>query len=329
MKAISEYASENGIEKIICLGDLFHNRSHLTLDVLHAVHSFFKEENNEWIMFPGNHDMFMKSSWNINSVRPFEQYITVYDKIDSFELDGRRFIIVPFMHNETDYMKVIRKLEDKFSEESILLTHIGINNAVNNSCFLLKHWSNVNLSDVKFSLVLSGHFHNYQVIDNKICYPGSPIPFRFDEGMVPHGFIDLDTDTLEVNFIDLREIRDDCPHDFVTIVDDMLEDENLANMVKGNKVRVALNREYSTPELDKIRKSIIDVGALSTQWMKLKIDESTGSIDINSPESERPFITWLEDQDNGDKYDEKLLLELYSGIVDEAEDLYSQSLDYE
>lgn len=329
MVAMSQYAAKNGIEKIICLGDLFHNRDHLTIDVLNAVHLFFKSAKQEWIVFPGNHDMFMKTSWKINSIRPLEKYATTYNQISSFDLDGRNFVVVPFIHYESEYMDTIREVENKYSKESVLLTHIGVNNAVNNSCFLLKNWSSVNLSDSKFDLVLSGHFHNHQIIDNKIHYPGSPIPFKFDEGMVPHGFLDLDTDTLNVDFVDLREVRKDCPHDFITITDDLIDEANDANapLLNGNhKVRVVLSREYSQSELENLRSYILAEGAQSVSWMKLKSEECVYQVsepeDINT-NSTSLFLKWLETQ-NHSKYDKDLLLNLYNNISEEAEDIYNR-----
>jgi len=323
MNSISAYADENNIEKIICLGDFFHNRDHLTIDVLNAVHLFFKSAKQEWIIFPGNHDMFMKTSWKINSIRPLEKYATTYNEVSSFKLDDRNFIIVPFIHYEQEYMETIRELENKYPEDSILLTHIGVNNAVNNSCFLLKNWSNVNLSNIKFSLVLSGHFHNHQIIDDKICYPGSPIPFRFDEGMVPHGFLDVDTNNLNVNFINFREIRDDCPYDFVTITDDMIQNNNV-NIRENDKVRVVLNKEYSQSELEEIRSKVLSMGAQSVSWMKPKFEECTyDTEEIDDDVS--PFIQWLETQNYESKYDKDLLINLYDSISEEAEDRYNKS----
>ena len=240
---------------------------------------------------------------------------------------GRNFVVVPFIHYEAEYMDTIKEMERIHPEDSILLTHIGVNNAVNNSCFLLKNWSNVNLSDIKFSLVLSGHFHNHQIIDDKICYPGSPIPFRFDEGMVPHGFLDVDTTTLGVNFIDMREIRDDCPHDFVTITDEIVEESTKTNtpLLKGNdKVRVILSKEYSQPELEAIRHKVLDAGAKSVSWMKPRSEDCEYQVEEKVDESIPSFVRWLDTQDHS-KYNKDLLMNLYNGIAEEAEDQYNRS----
>lgn len=325
LQAMSDYASDHNIENIICLGDLFHNRDHLTLDVINATHNYFRNCKQKWIIFPGNHDMFMKTSWDINSVKPLEKYATVYNNIDHFELDGRKFVVLPFIHYEVDYMAKVKELEEK---GSVLLTHIGINNAVNNSCFLLKHWSSVHFNDTKFDLVLSGHFHNHQSVDDKVYYPGSPIPFRFDEGMVPHGFMVLDTDTLDLEFIDLRNIRDDCPEDYITITDDIVKDIIEGSTVTGinnNKVRISLSKEYSKPELDIIRSTMMSNGAESVSWMKsIKDTKEVSQGEHKASDTKAPFLQWLENNPS-DKFDEELLKNLYTSISEEAEDLYIKS----
>jgi len=326
MRAMSQYANEHGIEKILVLGDFYHNRNHVALDVLNKVTDFLDHDkkDHEWILFPGNHDMFLKTSWDLNSVRPLQTHATVINTTSYIELDGRRFVIVPFIHYESSYMDIIRQIEEKHGEDEVLLTHIGVNNAINNSCFLLKHWSIVSFLESKFPLILSGHFHCHQVIDDKLCYPGSPIPFRFDEGVVPHGFLDVDTDELMVNFIDLRDIRDDCPPDFVTINDDRVNEAS-DSIYNGNKIRVALSREYSTAELNDIRGKILERGALTVHWMKFKDNEvSTTEQEtaIQDKSGVHIFDQWLEHkQPNG--YDHGLLSQLNAQIAEEAEEEYA------
>lgn len=323
LNAISDYAAENNIENIVCLGDLYHNRDHLTIDIINHTHDFFKNSKQNWIAFPGNHDMFMKTSWDINSVKPLEKYITVYNNIDDFVLGGQKFVVVPFMHYESDYMFKINELQ---CEDSILLTHIGVNNAVNNSCFLIQFWSIVSFVDIKFKYVFSGHFHNHQSINNKVFYPGSPIPFKFDEGMVPHGFIVYDTKTNNIEFIDLRKIRSDCPKDFITLTDESVREiinEGDFDYLKNNKVRISLDKEYSKIELDKIRSSMISEGVESVSWMQSK-DISYDFSEVKIDTKKCQFLQWL-DHDNNDKFDRELLEKLYFSISEEAEELYNSS----
>lgn len=333
MQTMHDYAVSNGISKIIVLGDLFHNREYISINVLNKVFDFFENssKNIEWIAFPGNHDMFMKTSWKINSIKPLSSYVNTVNNISTFVLDGRRFIVVPFMHYEHEYMDVIKYLETQYNEDDVLLTHIGVNNAVNNSCFLLKMWSTVSFVESKFNLIFAGHFHNHQIVDNKVCYPGSPIPFKFDEGMVPHGFVDFDTDNLFVNFVDMKDIAEDCPCDFVTIRDDQLQEflSEGNNICNNNKVRIALQKEYAKDELDSIRNKIIDSGATSVSWMKPKSEEVQYDEDEKIIVEDGVFESWLKHVD-ASKYDVEKLKNMHKIIADEAEDLYVRSVeDYE
>ena len=326
LKTIDSYGYKNNIQHVICLGDLFHNRSYITIDLLNIIYAFFKVAKCHWILFPGNHDMFMKTSWKINSVKLLEKYTTVYNDISQFELGNRQFCIVPFMHYEEQYINAVNELELRCDNDAILLTHIGINNAVNNSCFLSKYWSSINFDNTKFKLILSGHFHNYQSINNKIYYAGSPIPFRFDEGMVPHGFLILNTDTFGVKFVNIRSISNDCPPDFVTIIDtdDFAKKKNI---ISSNKIRVVMTREYSKLELDELKNKLMQIGARSVSLMRHASEEPT--IKQTEPvNKESIFTQWLETQDIS-KYDKKLLIELYSVVAEEAEDLYNRSSEGE
>ena len=322
LKAISDYATEHDIKHIFCLGDLFHNRDSISIDILCAIHDFFKNCDREWHVLLGNHDMFLKTSWEINSIKPLEKYAKIYDDITRITLGGRDIFMIPFMHYESEYLQKLNDLKID-NDESILFTHIGVNNAINNSCFLLKYWSLINFHNTKFKYVFTGHFHNHQIIDNKIYYPGSPIPFKFDEGMIPHGFIDFNLETLTPQFINLREIREDCPHDFITLNDDNI---NESLNIDGDKIRIILNREYSKVELDDIRENIIGAGASSVQWTKHDvINESCSAIideiDLNKS---APFLKWIGTQ-NCSKYNMDLLMNLYDEIANEAEDLFIQS----
>jgi len=330
MQAISDYAKVENIEKIVVLGDFHHNHDHITIDVWNRISAFLEEDrkHHEWIIFPGNHDMFMKTSWDINSIRPLRNLITAVNDISALEFDGRRFVIVPFMHYESAYMDVLKQVENDYGPDDVLLTHIGVKGAALNTCFLLQHWSVVTFVDSRFPLILTGHFHCHQIVEDKVCYPGSPIPFRFDEGVVPHGFLDVETNELQVNFIDMRELRDDCPRDFITVTDDWLSSIDESS-IRGNCVRVALSREYSKTELEEIRNVLREHGSISTHWMKAKErdPESIQAMDFEA--SNIPiFERWLKEKKPTD-YDISLLKKLNQQVVELGNELIVQSDDGE
>jgi len=323
VKTIREYARVNEIDVVVILGDLFHNRVSHNIEVLNTVHKFFaeaKELGQEWIVFPGNHDMFLRNSWEINSLNHLDSVITVIDAVKMMKIESQRFWIVPFVHYEAVYMKIIDKIERQYEEGDILLTHVGVHNALLNECFLIKNWSAVNFENSLFDLVFAGHFHCHQVVEGRrnVWYPGSPIPFRFDEGMVPHGFLELDLDTRDTQFIEIFELNlidGPRPPDYITVPDDMLDDELI---VSGDNVRVQLTRDYSKDEQLRIRKSLLDQGAVNVKLQMIKEEKldlaANAKSDVSLLSPIDLFNKWL-DHDKPKKLDLDLLKKLNNNII--------------
>lgn len=323
VNTIKEYASLNNIETIVVLGDLFHDRVNINIEVLNVAYSFFesaKAAGQRWIAFPGNHDMPLRNSWDVNAIKPLAKSLTIIDNVKILKLYGHRFFVVPFIHYESVYMKVIEQLEQKWQKGDTLLTHVGVHNATLNECFLIKNWSTVNFEHSPFERVFTGHFHCHQVVGERknVWYPGSPIPFRFDEGMVPHGFLEFDLETKNVEFIkifDLNLVEGPRPPDYITITDDMVED---IGDLSGDFIRVQLNRDYSKDELLRMRMSMLDRGAASVKLNKVK--EEKLDLGIVTPKTgvslQNPadlFEKWLE-HDKPKRLDLELLKKLNSEL---------------
>lgn len=300
MDIIRRYANKDDIQDIFVCGDLFHDRVSLGINILNAVYDqlkLCKNDGQTWHCFPGNHDMFLKNSWECNSLHIFRDTIKIYEDITQFKLGNRNFHVLPFVHYEARYMETLKQIEKQKTD--ILLTHIGVNGATLNECFLLKNWSVVTFEETKFNLILAGHFHCHQQI-GKVVYPGTPIPFRFDEGVVDHGFIVLDLDNNEWEFVKTFEIakdfKDECPPDYLTIIDQDLKE--WVGLVTGNHVRIQLTRDYTNNELTDIRTALKDKkNARSVSWLlpKKEIDEATvlqnQLTKVSTPEA--TFESWL------------------------------------
>lgn len=330
LKVMREYAKVEGIEHVVVMGDLFDDRQKLSIDILNDVIEFFEElENNydqEWIAFIGNHDMFMKNSWDINSLKILNKYINVISDISKFDIDGRLFWCIPFMHYESAYMNVVSDVDKQASENDILLTHIGVKNASLNNCFLLKNWSIVDFENTKFEKVFAGHFHCHQSI-GKLTYPGSPIPFRFDEGLVPHGFLVYDTESGQHEFIEIFEIAKDLgfdenrPPDYITI-----DDVDIDSVEADREcVRVNLTKHYSSLELDNLRDKLINKGAIRVSWHKFKEDK----IDIDnetflSPEFNKSILLSYFDEVTPDGLDRELISKLDDNICKLADEAMAE-----
>lgn len=333
-ECIREYAKAKNIDTILILGDLFHDRRYLEIDTLNAAYNFFKTAKSaydqDWIVFPGNHDMFLKHSWEINSLAPLSDIMTVIQEPSSFILSGQKFWILPFISLEQSYMQALNKINDEAEENDILLTHIGVNGAILNTCFMLKDWGIVHFNNTKFKRIYTGHFHSTQEINGRVYYPGSPIPFKQDEGNVPHGFFVLDLETSEHRFIDIWQIGKKIfpgrkpPAQYCSIIDSDVENLNRED-VQHNRVRIAITEDISPEKKKSIKEHLESLGAESVSWMIMKQDEATKMEDTHN-ETETIadlFEVYLKNDAKGTKsLNVELLRSLNEEIIKIGDDHY-------
>lgn len=339
LECVREYAKEHSIDKVIILGDLFHDRFSIDIESLCLVKDFFKrckDSDQEWIVFPGNHDMFLKNDWTINSLKPFEDSFTIIDTIKAVKIHDVRYFIIPFITSEIKYMEILKKIETKVTDDDILLTHIGVTDAVLNSCFLIQHWNAVNFTNSKFKQVFTGHFHCHQVISNKVVYPGSLIPFKFDEGNIDHGFLDFDTITRQFKLIN---ILDCCkkyfpdkvpPPQYLTISSDDIE--TLDNQeYKGSNIRISLEREMTDNEKSQLSQKLEYLDPTSVRFMPFKDLKEQMQIakkeDVNYNDPLSLFNRFVDaDKKLASNLDPILLRKLNEIVVAEGDERYLANL---
>jgi DNA repair exonuclease SbcCD nuclease subunit len=335
MELIHQYARKHNINTIIVLGDLFHDRVNLNIEVINLVYDQLKKsvaDKQRWICFPGNHDLFLKNSWNINSLHILNSVIEIIEDIQTLTLDNQCFHILPFIYYESKYMETLNQINFAAKSEDILLTHIGVNGATFNECFLLRNWSIINFTQVKFARVYTGHFHCYQQVGSNVWYPGSPIPFKFEEGITEHGFLVYDTKLRTHEFIKTFEIYKEFfeqhPPDYITIIDQDLP--KYAHMIPNNRIRLILSHEYTHQQLTNIRQVLKSRGATSVDWSmpkkeSVEITDAHSKIDMRNPDV--LLNSWLE-IDKPD-LDQELLIQINRQIVQEAEERIVVEEDHE
>lgn len=281
IRVIIEYATRHGIDVIVALGDLFHHREMIPIDALNAVYTLFteaKRRGQKWVWILGNHDMFLRHDWGVNSLRPFQDLFVVIDRVTQLKIGTQTFWTLPFVHLEGAYMKIVHELEDRADEGDILLTHIGINGAIKNTCFLLKDWSFVTFQDTKFRRVYTGHFHTMQEVTAGVWYPGSPIPFKMDEGDCDHGFFVYDIEKGEHEFVSiwdagLEYFPDEVPPpNYLTVTPEMLKEVD-PEVARNNIMRMAVPTECSPNEKHEFEEQLRAMGAKEVRWMTLSQEE--------------------------------------------------------
>ena len=330
---IRQHCIDYDIKHILILGDLLHDREQIRVEDLNALVAFLIETDEKYkievITFPGNHDMYLKNSWDINALKPLTRYLKSYHNISKLTLGGTRFWIVPFIHYESEYMKVITSLNKRHQEGDVLLTHIGIKSAILNSCFLLKSWSVVDFTDSPFKTIYSGHFHVPQHVGANVWYPGGPVPFKADEGDCDHGFIIHDTETNTHEFVDLWASNDTYkPPKFITIDDSSLN--SLDNsLIGGNIIRVALSHDYTHNQLADVRKSLHQLGAKDVRWMNLASKDEKDSVALvktTASAASQLFDRFLEaDKDGASGLNKKLLTKLNQDIMADGDRKYLEA----
>jgi len=173
-------------------------------------------------------------------------------------------------------MRVLDAIHDQYQDGDVLLTHIGVKNASLNTCFLHQNWSVVSFENSPFKQVYTGHFHSTQQVGENLWDPGSLIPFKFDEGDVPHGFFVFDTETSQYEFVDIWEagavyLPDEvAPPQFYTIKQKDLE-AFAPERINNNMIRISLERELSHDEKHMIATQLSQGGAKAVRWLNPKL----------------------------------------------------------
>ena len=335
-QSIRNYAHRNDITHVFVLGDLFHDRESTNVEVGHLVYEFLKsakeEYGQEWYVFPGNHDMYFKYNWKITTLRPYSDVCHVLEDIHRVDVYDRRFWMVPFIAVDKAYMDVIDELDKDSKQSDVLLTHIGCIGASYNLCFLFQEQKAINFDHRVAGQVFTGHFHCYHRAGVKTHYTGSPIAFSFDEGVVPHGFIEYDCDTGKHDFVDLRPLMKAdfpgqmVPPDMVTIGFDSVPNLTSDDML-GNCFRI-VSDQYIPDELaTQYRKDLMSNGAKIVRFIRLKDslepEVNRASAGVSRMQAQDLFTNFFGRDPHADKYNRVLMYQLNSEIVHEGDSLYT------
>ncbi len=245
------YCTDNGIDTIIHLGDLFHDRKHIGVKALHFMRTEFlgqiQQKGMHMHIIPGNHCVYYKNTIHLGSMfellQQHPECVTIHMQPKTLDFDGMKFGIVPWMaaenHDECiDYIKT--------SDAPILGGHFEISG--------FKYIANSNMKSEglkrsmfdRYEMVLSGHYHTKSSAGN-ITYLGSQYQFNWSDVDDKKYFHVLDTATRELIPI---ENKRKLYHKFYY---DDAEAKELKDVVKGrlysknnihnNYVRVIINKK--------------------------------------------------------------------------------------
>ena len=245
---ISNYCRKNDINKIYFLGDIFEKSSKIYNEAFIPVHKKFNQMSKDLSLtfILGNHDIYSVDR-NDSIVEAFSPFGKIIKECEVYSRAGKMEYFLSYTKNEGDVPETI-------GTTSFLFTHLAIadftfdnNYHVNERIAFRRNL----FSDYKF--VFSGHFHKHQVKDN-IIFVGSPYQLNINEANTAKGFVILDTDKEEWEFIEYKG----APEFLKISIDDI---KNLENINFKNKfVRIKIDKKID--EFLKLKYILYEKGAL-------------------------------------------------------------------
>jgi len=209
-------ALEQKCQRIFFLGDLYHERSKIdVLNYLRTFECFMKHANQdlEVYLLIGNHDMYHKERWDVNSVQPLTaiRNVTVIDKPTTLKFGKTNVDFLPHTEHPMVELEKLKKGRKK-SELQVLLGHLAVHGAELNKLFgtkadVIVEYDNDMVpvtADIfdDWKMTFLGHYHGAQHLNDKVEYVGSPLQLTFGEAFQKKHIIVLDMDTLEKKYIE-------------------------------------------------------------------------------------------------------------------------------
>lgn len=214
LRWIFDTAESQGCDYIFFLGDLFHEKS--KIDVLNYLSTFeifmehflAKKSPMQAYLLIGNHDMYHKERWDVNSVKPLSALTNVHivDRHCTLNIGGHDIDFCPHSHNPIQLLSSL-----KGSKSRLLFGHLSVHGAILNKLYgttadvIVEYDTemvpvSVDLFD-DWDMTILGHYHAAQQINDKVEYIGSPLQLSFGEAFQEKHVMVLDLETLDKTYV--------------------------------------------------------------------------------------------------------------------------------
>lgn len=321
---VFDTAENNEINQILFLGDLFHDRQKIDVLVYQKTFELFlkrqvsdRSKPLDIFLLIGNHDMYHRDRWDINSVSPMSAIpgIQVIDKPTTINILGHKFDFMPHAENPLDGLasfKGKRKylcghlsvhgatLNHSGMEADVIVEHDGDMIKVDKECF------------TKWEHTFLGHYHGQQMVSENVEYIGSPLQLNFGESFQKKHLCIFNPDTGERRYVD----NDFSPRHLIIPQSDVSK-YNL----ERNFVRVVVDDMTSTEVVEMHQDLRNNSGASTLELKPSKKKEDQEHIITDAKailyKEEEMLEKYLEDVEAGD-LDEAKLLKIGKMICEQA-----------
>lgn len=287
-KVFFPYLKEHNIRIILNLGDTFDRRKYINFLSLGKSKDFFfskiAEENIEYHMITGNHDVHYTNTNDVNSVglllREYSNFHIYEKEPKELTFGSVKFIMCPWVtkdNSELFHQSI------KTTKASVVLGHFDILGFEMMRGITASHGFDRKMFD-GFESVYSGHFHHPSE-DGNIKYLGAQYEMNWSDYGTRRGFHVYDTETREIKMI---ENPVSIHHKIVYEDSDMsLEDLNELDfsLFKDKFVKVVVKNRSNPYLFDLLVERISDSGAADLKTVEDTLSFETGGADDIGTES--------------------------------------------
>ena len=205
-------------EYLFFLGDLFHEKS--KIDVLNYLSTFevfmdfFLEKRSpiQAYMLIGNHDMYHKEKWDVNSVKPLSaiENVHIVDRPCTLNIAGIDIDFCPHTANPIQHLANLKEGRSK-KDLRLLFGHLSVHGAILNKLYgtradvIVEHDTEMVPVSVEifddWDMTILGHYHAAQQLNEKAEFIGSPYQISFGEAFQDKHIIVLDLETMGKTYI--------------------------------------------------------------------------------------------------------------------------------
>jgi DNA repair exonuclease SbcCD nuclease subunit len=268
-KEASDFYRKNQIKTIVIAGDVFHNRSEISVRTIHTAKKFFDCFKEFTILIStGNHCCFFKDNSTVNS-------ISILDGWNNIKIVDKSPLVLKTKKN-TSVSFIPWGVECKdIPKTDICFGHFEINTFYMNSYRACeKGEDSKNLLD-KSPFIISGHFHkkDHRVYEKgQILYLGSPYQHNFGDTGDERGYYIIDLDNSSFKFIE-----NDFSPKFIKLKTEDLTKKSIENKVKNNFVSLNLDSSLKQEDANNLLMKVMQHNPLNLKTEYIEKQETKES----------------------------------------------------
>lgn len=199
------YLEEQGIKKILHLGDYYENRTSINFKALNHNRRIFldvlRDRGIHMDIIPGNHDVYYKNTNRLNALKEllghYMNEVNIVEEPTVMDYDGLKMLLLPWINTENEEKVKYAIATCKADMCAAHLELAGFDMQAGIPC----HDGMDPSTFRKFEMVLSGHFHTKSQANN-IHYLGSQMEFFWSDCNDRKYFHVLDTETRELTAVE-------------------------------------------------------------------------------------------------------------------------------